>query len=131
MSHAKVTKNTEKVIEKEYNERLERCVPVAKKINALIAAHADTIVLGESQESMDSIDPIAKEVLQLFLDENMMWSDRQFIMQLATQPIVYLADTVNEALNKSWDKAVEKRFGKAYIDLTMQEVDAALREAVV
>lgn len=110
-----------------YEARLARCIPVAKKILALIDSHLGDIKLGEEADVRESMAPIAQEILALFLAENIRWADKDFILALTLQPSVTVNEIVTTSLGISWDKAISKKFGKDSLDLTFQEVDDCLK----
>lgn len=111
-----------------YEDRIARCVPVAKKVLDILHAHLPELELGDSQTSAKSISPVAASVLALFLEENIHWCDKDFILQLALQPAVSLNEVLGTSFGISWDKAVGKAFGgKDSLDLTFKDVDEMLK----
>lgn len=114
----------------EAKERVKRCEPVARKLLAILAAHADEIVMGENVDVDKSIAPIAEEVLALYLQENINWGDRNFIYQLALQPISHLGSLMENGLSISWDRAMAKLWGKDALDLKFADVHNALMQGV-
>ena len=110
-----------------YEARLVRCVPVAKKVFTILHSHMGDVTMGENDDVQKSIGPVAKEILQMFLDEDVRWADKGFVMNLMLQVIGSLNDTLKQSFDISWDKAVGKKFGKDALDLTFREVDEILK----
>lgn len=111
-----------------YQARLVRCIPVVRKILAILNSHMDNVELGEVAAVEKSLMPVAEEVLGLMLQENILWGDKEFILQMAMQPVAGLNNIVSNALAMSWDKAEKKRWGKDPIDLEFADVHNALIE---
>ncbi len=119
---------TEAEMDKEYQARLERCIPVARKLLDIVHGHMPEIVLGEANAVKKSLTPVAEEILALFLKENIHWGDREFILQIAMQPVVGLVDVLQSAYSISWDKVMRKALGKDALDLTFSDVDDVLKK---
>lgn len=109
-----------------YQERIARCTPVAKKAIAIVAKNLETIVLGESAECTASIVETAREILELFVAENVRWSDRPYVLSLVLQPFAHINEKISASLDMSWDKALGILFGKDYLDLTFGELNDVL-----
>ena|SRR3990167_4667354 len=113
-----------------YTDRLERCLPVARKVIHILANHIDLVEMGENDQVEKTINPAASMVLQLFLDENVRWADKGFILNLANQAFATLNDKLALSFDLSWDKAISSTFdGKEALDITFQDVDAKLKIA--
>lgn len=110
-----------------YQDRIARCTPVAKAAIAIVAKNLDSIVFGENADCTKSIIGTASEVLELFLTEDIHWSDRLYITQMILQPFAHLNTKIVDALDMSWDKAVGISMGKDYLDLKFSDVDEVLK----
>ena len=110
-----------------YQARLARCIPVARKMFMIIAKNLETIELGDSQKCLASVGPTAGEIMQLFVDEDVHWTDKAFIGSLALQPIAHVGEVMETSFEMSWDKAIGILFGKDVLDLKFTEVDEILK----
>lgn len=112
----------------EYEARLERCKPVAAKLLSILSKHqeAGSIAMGDNDEVTKSLTPVTEEVIGLFLAEDISWSDRKFVFQLALQPIAHLGERLETALEISWDRALTNLWGKEAMDLKFSDVHTAL-----
>jgi len=111
-----------------YQARIARCAPVSKKVIAIVAKNLDSIVLGESVDCDRSILETAREILELFVAENVRWADRAYVLQLVLQPFAHLNEKISASLDMSWDKALGILFKKDYLDLTFVELDEVLKQ---
>lgn len=127
MNFAKVRKNQEKENDKLHQERLERCIPVAREISSII--EKAQLPLGDDVQHAKEYEKASIAVLELLLERNVRWVDREFIFQLALQPVTFVKDIVTTSLQNSWTHTVAGLFGKKTSELTMSEVDNALRKA--
>ncbi len=110
-----------------YKARLARCVPVAKKIIGIVTKNLESIAVGDGAECSKSLNDTASEVLSMYVDENINWGDKGFIMQLVLQPFGHLNEKLETSLSISWDKAIGNVFGKDAMDLTFAEVNDILK----
>lgn len=127
MKFAKIQKAAEKEGEKLHQARLTRCIPIAREIQDLVAHR--TLPLGDDVQTSQEYNDCAIEVLQLLLDRNVHWTDREFIFQLALQPLSFVKEIVTNSLTNSWTSTLTGLFGKSINELTMEDVDKALRKA--
>lgn len=127
MSFKKIRKAAEKVDDKLHKERLDRCIPVARELIKLVASKADTIALGDVPQTHESFDELALDILKLFLEKNVNWVDKEFIFQIALQPMTFAQNIAIDSLSRSWNTAVSGLFKKNFAQLTMADVDEKLR----
>jgi len=125
-----MAKNIEKEIKKEadrlHEERLERCIPVAKEVINIIAN--STLKMGDLHaHDNDAYNAVSKDIIALFLKENVHFQDKDFIFQLAMQPFQVVRDISVNSLGRSLDMVINKVFGKEWQEVTMQELDSKLR----
>ena len=108
-------------------ERFERCVPIARKIIKLIA-EAD-LPIGETHAHDNTkYNSVAKEILAIMLKHEAKYVDKDFIFQLILQPFDQLKGIVFMSLGDSLDKAIDKKFGKDFRELTLRDMDKILKE---
>lgn len=122
-------KKVEKKIKSKLDERDARCIPVAKKVLEIIGkSDAPLGVLGDNSGQMDKdvekkYAEISKEVLTLFLTENIHWTDRHYVFQLALQAYEQTKTKVLSSLDMTFNAANEKYWGKDMLDLTMMDIN--------
>jgi hypothetical protein len=126
MSFAKIRKGLEKDDEKLHKERLDRCRPVAREVSALLEGLQ--LPIGDDVQNEKAYEEASIKVLQLFLDRDVRWVDREFIFQLALQPMSFVKEIVSNSLQNSWNQTITGLFGKKTSDLTMADVDNAMKK---
>lgn len=117
----------ERELDRLHKERLERCIPVAKDILRLLAQNIDVMPLGDDVQESAEYDRVACEMLALILKANLYWHDRDFILQLALQPLSFTKDIVSNSMQTSWSKAIAGLFKKPSSRLLMSDVNEALQ----
>lgn len=127
MNFAKLRKEAEKEDDKLHKARLERCVPVAREISALLETLQ--LPIGDDVQNEKAYSDASLKVLQILLDRNVRWVDRDFVFQLALQPATFVKDIVTNSLQNSWSHTLTGLFGKKTSDLTMEDVNKALMKA--
>jgi len=120
--------------EDEHKKRLDRCIPVARKVLTIIADNesylGDVVDAKTGQpkpEANEKYIEIAKEIFDVMFDENCYLTDREFIFQLALQAISLTKEKVINSLDRSVEKAEAILFGKDVMDLRMADVDYILK----
>lgn len=113
--------------DKLHKARLARCVPVAKKVVALIGTQVEGMNIGDTDSSDESFIPIAEDILKLYLAEDVHWVDRDFIMQLAMQAYSFPQQVTKSSLDEGWNTLQTGAVGKDIRDLTMGDVDKLLK----
>lgn len=137
--------NVNKILKKQEEERKNatkerdlRCVPVVKSILKLIA-EAD-LPLGNdvsdgkggySKETTDKYDVVNKKVLEIMLEADINFTDKNYIFQLLAQPIAIIREDTEKALGLSFDLALKQAFEKDFIDVKMSDIDKMLRRNIV
>lgn len=130
-------KKVEKKIKSNLDERDARCIPVAKKVLEIIGkSDAPLGVLGDNSGQMDKdvekkYAEISKEVLTLFLTENIHWTDRHYVFQLALQAYEQTKTKVLSSLDMTFNAANEKYWGKDMLDLTMMDINKKFEQTQV
>ena len=107
-------------------ERTKKMVPIAHTATKLIVeAHLPT---GEHQDmDMKQYDAVATSVLQLMLDNDVKYSDKDFLFQLILQPFDLIKETVLLSLKKNLDVAIDRALGKDFRELTLGDMDKVLK----
>lgn len=118
-----------RLTEEQFDERIEKCGPVAKNIIKLIAERIDDIKLGKMEDVSSTTPDAANAILQLCMDADLRWWDIDFALKLALQPFAHIGEKVAVSQSVNWDKFIEKKLGKSTLDVTAQEVDAILKES--
>lgn len=128
MNFNKIQKSIQKTIDKESKARLERCIPVAQEIMRMIASDSPPIgdiadKRGEILKDVsDKYDELAAKILTLMLKNNLNYFDKEFIFQLVMQMVEKTKDKVIKSMERSFDRASEKKWGKDMMDLTMEDI---------
>ena len=123
----KVQKNLEKEQEKEYKKQLERCIPFAKLVlKTVLEADLD---MGDNKDLDEKkYQDTGLKVIAALMESNVAFTDRQFIFQLALQPISKIQELVVESLTKSFNIASEKKWGKDMMDITINDINNVLKQ---
>lgn len=127
MSFDKIRRKMEQDQDKLHKARLARCIPVAKKIVALIGSHAEGLNLGDTDSSDESFIPVTEDILKLYLAEDVHWVDRDFVMQLVMQAYSFPQQVAKASLDEGWNTLQTGAVGKDIRDLTMGDVDNLLK----
>ena len=115
-----------KKIEKDENTlREKRCVPVARKIISIIANSKYSIGEGKNIDARD-YEKIALDVIGVMLENNIMYTEKNFVFQLALQAFEITRDEVLRNVEKSFDIALNKSIGKDFKELSMIDIDNIL-----
>jgi hypothetical protein len=79
--------SSDKEIKEKAEEGLKRCISIAQEIIKIIARHE--IKLGQltNEEKDKYYDPIAKEILDLMVEKNLLYLEKDFVFQLVLQAI--------------------------------------------
>lgn|SRR3990167_6840719 len=94
-----------------------------------------------TKERQDRCEPLVKKILELFLDKDLLLSDREFLEQSVklqfdglVKHVVYVHfqevfEMVNESLKYAVDAAVKELWGKEKEGVTVADVDKVLKNA--
>uniref|UniRef100_A0A6M3XVS2 Uncharacterized protein n=1 Tax=viral metagenome TaxID=1070528 RepID=A0A6M3XVS2_9ZZZZ len=122
----KVQKEITKADDKEHLLALERCVPLAKKVLAILVEEGAE--MGDIKESPESHMKSAELIMQAFLDANVRWADRHFIFQLAMQPVEMVKNLVLNSLGETFNVGSGVLWGvDDMMDLTVGRIDEVLK----
>lgn len=117
----KIRKETDKL----HQERLDEIVPVAREVIKLIA-EANLEIGDTNAHDNDKLYAVAHKILATLLKKNIKYSDRQFVFQLVLQPFDRVREVVSQSLDKSFDKALNRSFGKDFLELRLEDIDKML-----
>lgn len=124
----KLRQLTKKEQDKLYADLLERTVPIAREVTKLIAARIDAYPFGDNAQQSDQSHELAQEIIALFVERDVRWNDRDFIIQLALQPLDGIKSVLSTAFDRSWNILLSGILGKKITELHFSEVDALMRK---
>jgi len=107
--------------------RLNRCIPVARKILELIAEKKPMIGNTTREEVQDSYAPLVEEVLKSMLAENIAVHESKFAFGLALQTIDFLQNMTLASTDITLLKMKRAVYNKDEEDVTFQEADEILK----
>ena len=129
-------KDKEKIQDNLHEERLARCVPVARRILEIVSSNFP--YMGDisdksgqvKKEANDSYIKIAEEILKEMLDKNLYYTEKLFVFSLVEQALKLSQEKVQMSLERSLERAETKLFGKSVLDLTLQDLDYVLKSDI-
>lgn len=111
-------------------ESFRRLKPLAQGIIELVAF--EKMPMGNnSNEEDDRFFPVAEKVLALMRDADMKYSERENLFALLLQPFDKVRTIVLDSLNRSFNKAFDIKMGKAFLEVTLPDLDTILKSQVV
>lgn len=110
-------------------ERLDRCIPIAKAINKVLQESDAFIGDISPEERLAKYKEIAGNVIEIMRLAEVRYVDMNFIFQLAAQPVDSTKDLVTTSVIHSFNMAEQKLMKKDYMDLTLQDLDDILKAA--
>lgn len=127
----KIVKAKERDIDREYQDRLTRCRPMAQKILEMVGA--EQLPVGDIMEKgavkpeiAEKYEDLAAKILVLMLESQLKYSERNFLFQLVLQAIEQTRDKVINSVDRSFERANEKKWGKDELDITMGDIHQVL-----
>lgn len=120
----------------ELEERLSKCVPIAKKILEILATEPLTlgIINDKNGKLLENVRKeyvsIAGKILQVMKDANMKYSDKDYVFQLAMQSFEQARERVTDSFAMNYDAMLKNYFGKDLLDVDMNDMDKKLREVL-
>lgn len=111
-------------------ERMARLKPLVKDIQELIAT-SDLPVGNNTQEDDDKYFPIAEEILKMMVDADIKFIEKEVLFQLLFQSVDKLKSIVLGSLNKSFNKAMDIKFGMPFEELGMKVLDETIKLSAV
>lgn len=107
-------------------ERIRKLTPVAKKIIELIAEAE--LPIGDVQSlSNELYSEVSKKILEVMLESNVKYVDRDFLFQLVLQPFDGVRELVGTSLRSSFDEIIDRALHKEFRELTMKDMDVLLK----
>lgn len=109
-------------------EGLERCIPIAQEVIRIIARHKIKLGKLSNEEKDKYYDPIAQEVLNLMIEKNLLYMEKDFVFQLALQALEETKNKVVNSLQITWENMLKKYLGKDFIDVTLADLNKKIQE---
>ncbi len=117
-----------------HQERLDRCVPIAKKILTLLAEENPYIGdvndkdTGQPKpEANESYNKIAGKVLEVLFEANIRFTEKLFVFSLVKQAAELTEEKVQMSLDNSMQRAESQLWGKDVMELDLQDIDKQLK----
>ena len=107
---------------------LDRCIPVAKRIQSII--HDADLTIGldlKSEKIKDEYDAVAKSVLEEMLKADLQIQEVEILLALVSESTMLVANKVKHAMGLNLENAVKKLFGHNQEEVTMSEIDKILK----
>lgn len=111
-----------------HKEILERNGKVALEIIKLIGENDNNVVGDLDDESVMVYNDIVDKVVQLLIDNDIKFSEVDQLFQLVSQPLEMVRDKVLFSNSMSFHKAIETKFGKDRLDITVKELLDTVRQ---
>lgn len=123
-------KNKMKKEEKDLTkERDDRCVPIAKEFLSLVGKYEKGIIGdGKNEEIAESYRPLAKQILEMYLEKNIRVHESGYIHRLVLQSFQTVQDIIINSLNESLKKAEKEMWGKEASEITIKEIDEKIKK---
>lgn len=117
--------------EKDYEQDLtairdERVIPVARKVLKLIADYDGAVGQVNADGLRASYAPLAKDILQVYLDHDIKSGDLTYIIELIGQMVQSPLGVVHVSHNANMERLEEKILGIRVADITYKQMDAIL-----
>ena len=139
----KVMKQMEKANEKSRDEYLARCLPIAQAIQKMIVEdglemgnlpgrqmgpNGQPVPLKEGDRPEKYIEA-AKKILKMFVDNDLLWLERELVFQLLKQPYDMLQEIVMTDSSRILNETLNAIMGIShYGELTFQKLDALTKQ---
>ena len=119
-------KNVKKESDKLNKQRLSEVVPVAREVIKLVADSG--LAIGDIHaHDNEKYNSIAKQIIEIMLNKNIKYVDRAFLFQLVLQPFDQIREIVTVSLERSFNRALDKSFGKEFGELRLSDVDLKIK----
>lgn len=107
-------------------ERMEKLLPIAKEVVRIIAGN--NLPMGDNKDlDIKRYDSVSKDVLQYMLDNEVKFSDKEFLFQLVLQPFDLVKETIFLSLKNNLDSAMNKVLKKDFREITLKDIDVILK----
>ena len=120
--------NKEKEIKDLTKERDLELIPVARGILRIIS-EADLALGNLHAHDNSKYDAAAKQILELLLKYNVKYVDKDYVFQLVLQPFEIVREVVSKSLSVSFDRSLERSFGKEFRQVTLGDLDKVLKKS--
>ena|SRR3990167_1234984 len=108
-------------------ERMKKMVPIARQVLEMIV-DAELPMGDLHAHNNEKFNSLAKNILQLMLENEVKYIDKDFLFQLCLQPIDMAKEVVLKSLKNSFDQLIEKALKKDFLDVTLLDMDRILKE---
>lgn len=107
--------------------QMDRCTPIAKELLKTLAEGELAMGNFKKEELVEKYDSVVKSALEVFKRENVQLQDSTLILQLMLQPLDFVVNGVKQAIQLSFNKAQEKKWGKPLDEIDFDELDKILK----
>lgn len=128
----KILKAKEKNFDKENQERISRCLPVAQKIVEMVAEEKLPMGILTDKKGLlkedvaNKYDDFAIKILVLMLESDIKYSERNFLFQLIYQLFEQTKEKVINSIDRSFSRANQEKWGKDELDIGMKDIHEIL-----
>lgn len=114
----------------EAQKDLAKFIPIAKKLlKIVLEADLEIGQVDVVKERSEAYAKVAKQIMELFLDENIRYVDKEFVFQLATQPLQLIQQVVMTDLGRSLKLAMASAMGvDSFDELDFKTMDRVWKE---
>lgn len=113
------------------DETAARLVALRPLIHEILrfVANADLPVGNNSEEEDNKYFPVAEEILRKLNRDGIMYIEKETVFQLLLQVIDKLKTIVIGSLQKSFNKAMDIKFGKEFDQISVTDIDETLKNS--
>ena len=108
-------------------ERMKKMVPLARQVLEMIV-EAELPMGDLHAHDNEKFNMLAKNILQLMLENEVKYIDKDFLFRLCLKPIDMAKEVVLKSLKNSFDQLIEKALKKDFLDVTLLDMDRILKE---
>jgi len=120
----------EEVQEQYANEVIGRCAPLAIEVNKILTEE-NVELNGVDLRKSEAYKRAKQRILDLFTEKGVLYSEANYIFDLASQPVTFMRNMIQATLEQSFHDYSAFKFGlKSDLDLSCQMILAGLKEAV-
>lgn len=112
----------------ESKARLENIIPVAQEVIKIIAKYPAIIGDMAKYDRMKEYKDTVKEIMELFVERDIPFTDRHFIFELVLQAYDSVKHQTMLSLDMGYNIALKKLFGKDMLDVKLSDIDKILKE---
>lgn len=128
-------KMSKKVLQKQldenealHQEMLDKCIPIAQEVFKMIYESGMKMGDGDFVKTRPpEYIEASKRIIDMMVEKNISWIDREFIFQLALQPLSHIKSIVMQDLQRTFEHQICSVFGVTSFDeLTMKQIQDGL-----